>query len=669
MIHYAVKVSILMTLSLVLLAQLLFNPALLSLIFAISIYHLFRNLKHESKTPPRIWIFILTSLALVSIYFSYQSFIGVEAGVAVLATFLFAKALETKTKRDVIILFNFALFVSASSFLHSQSIWMAMIILLCLFSCFIGLYRLQISEFLASKKQVIGLKTDAKYVGKFLLLALPFFILLFIFFPRLPPLWHIPIPEQKGITGMSDTMSPGDIAELSQSSSLAFRILGNMQQLPPRDQLYWRAMVLDQYDGKTWTSSFINQQPYSENEFSGTSKTNFEYQYLAADERVKWIMGLEKSIPMEPNFQLKQDWSITPRRQVVRNQPIKLQWVGEVQLTKISNTPSNLVERINIQTPSELDKQSRQFALKMFAQSQQQPERYIQHILEWYRENNFVYTLTPGLLNQNRVDEFLFQSRQGFCEHYASSFALLMRYVGIPARVVVGYQGGQLAPDRVSWEVRQLDAHAWTEVQIKGQWQRIDPTAMIAPERIDGGMQDYLENDQSVFGRSEQNWKYRQFSLLKDVRIWSDYVTYQWQSKVVGYDAEKQQSWLSKLGLKTVYAAVLALFTSIIVLLLFYFAWIYYRDRQSGNSFERVIQSFSQRQPVNLRKQTAETFYTWMYRLADSVEDAEQSVFFETAKYYQQQFSRVKNEQDIKQFKRMLKSCASMLKKSRKHLS
>ena len=127
MIHYAVKVSILMTLSLVLLAQLLFNPALLSLIFAISIYHLFQNLKHESKTPPRIWIFILTSLALVSIYFSYQSFIGVEAGVAVLATFLFAKALETKTKRDVIILFNFALFVSASSFLHSQSIWMAMI--------------------------------------------------------------------------------------------------------------------------------------------------------------------------------------------------------------------------------------------------------------------------------------------------------------------------------------------------------------------------------------------------------------------------------------------------------------------------------------------------------------------------------------------------------------
>jgi len=245
---------------LVFIAQVFFNPVLLSVIFSLILLCLFFSLKDQSKAVAKMWTFALTILALGTIYFSYKSFLGIEAGVAVLSTFLFAKALETKNKRDVIVLFNFALFVSASSFLYSQSIWMALMIVLCLLSCLIGLYRLQTSEFKSLENQSTALKTDAKHVAKFLILALPFFILLFVFFPRLPPLWHIPIPEQKSVTGMSDRMSPGDIAQLSQSTSLAFRIIGNMDKLPSRNELYWRAMVLDQYDGKTWTSSFINQR-------------------------------------------------------------------------------------------------------------------------------------------------------------------------------------------------------------------------------------------------------------------------------------------------------------------------------------------------------------------------------------------------------------------------
>lgn len=668
MIHTAVKTAILITLILLFMAQLVFNPILLNIIFAVMVVFLYLNFKNTIKAISKFWTFGLTILALATIYFSYQSFIGVEAGVAVLSTFLFAKALETKNKRDVIILFNFALFVSASSFLYSQSIWMALIILLCLISSLTGLYRLQTSEFESAKKHMVSFKSDLQHVSKFLLLALPFFILLFLFFPRLPPLWYIPVPEQRGITGMSDSMSPGDIAELSQSSSLAFRIIGDMQQLPQNNELYWRAMVLDQYDGQRWTSSFLNQQKVSKNQFNDQSKQAFEYQYSAADPRVTWIMGLEQSVPLDRQFQLKQDGSIGSFRQVIRNQPIKLAWMGD-QAFATAQMNSNLIEKINTKVPIELDQKSRQFALSMFKQSAQQPERYVQNILNWYQSNDFIYTLTPGRLSQNRVDEFLFQSKRGFCEHYASSFAMLMRYVGIPARIVVGYQGGQLAPDQASWEVRQLDAHAWTEVQLNGKWQRIDPTAIIAPQRIDAGMQNYIENERTLLGNNQPSWKYSQFAFLKNVRIWSDYVSYQWQSKVIGYDAEKQQSWLSKLGLKTVYATVLALFTSMIVLLIFYFAWIYCRDQQRDNSFARAIQLFSQRQPLNLRKQPAETFYHWMYRLADSVSETEQSIFFETAEYYQQQFAYVKNAQDIKQFKKMLKYCASTLKNSRKHLS
>ncbi|NNH01484.1 DUF3488 and transglutaminase-like domain-containing protein [Acinetobacter sp. ANC 5414] len=670
MIHADVKTSILITLLLLLIAQVFFNPVLLSAIFALILLCLFFSFKDEAKAVSKIWTFALTILALVTIYFKYQSFIGIEAGVAVLSTFLFAKAMETKNKRDVIILFNFALFVGSSSFLYSQSIWMAIVIVLCLFSCLIGLYRLQTSEFKQAQNQSSALKTDAKHVGKFLILALPFFILLFIFFPRLPPLWHIPITVQKSVTGMRDSMSPGDIAELSQSSSLAFRIIGNMNKLPARNELYWRAMVLDQYDGRTWTSSLVNQQPIFTNTISRKTKQGFDYQYLAADSRVMWIMGLEKSIPKDPQYQLKQDWGISPIRSITRNQPITLHWLGDAQLQGQGGGTPNLLEKINIQTPEQLDEQSRQFALDMFQQSGQRPDRYVHNILQWYKRNNFVYTLTPGLLGGNRIDEFLFQSRQGFCEHYASSFAMLMRYVGIPARVVIGYQGGQLALDRASWEVRQLDAHAWTEVQLNGKWQRIDPTAIIAPQRIDGGMQNYIENDRSILGNKEQKWKYRQFSMMKNMRIWSDYASYQWQSKVVGYDAEKQQSWLSKLGLKTAYASTLILLSSILLVVILYFIWIYYRDRQQGSAYERVIQRFSKQLEAPLRKQPAETFFTWMHRLADMIEEDEHRIFTQTAEHYQQQrFSMAQNDQKLKQFKEMLKTCASALKNKRKHLS
>ena len=670
MIHADVRTSILITLLLLLIAQVFFNPVLLSAIFALILLCLFFSFKDEAKAVSKIWTFALTILALVTIYFSYNSFIGIEAGVAVLSTFLFAKALETKNKRDVIILFNFALFVGASSFLYSQSIWMAIVIVLCLFSCLIGLYRLQTSEFKQAQNQSSALKTDAKHVGKFLILALPFFILLFIFFPRLPPLWHIPIPEQKSVTGMSDSMSPGDIAELSQSSSLAFRIIGNMNKLPARNELYWRAMVLDQYDGRTWTSSFVNQQPVFTNTISRKTKQGFDYQYLAADSRVMWIMGLEKSIPKDPQYQLKQDWGISPIRSITRNQPITLHWLGDAQLQGQGASNPEFLEKINTQIPEQLDKKSRQFALDMFQKSGQRPDRYVHNILQWYKRNNFAYTLTPGLLGGNRIDEFLFQSRQGFCEHYASSFAMLMRYVGIPARVVIGYQGGQLALDRASWEVRQLDAHAWTEVQLNGKWQRIDPTAIIAPQRIDGGMQNYIKNDRSILGNKEQKWKYRQFSMMKNMRIWSDYASFQWQSKVVGYDAEKQQSWLSKLGLKTAYASTLILLSSILFVVILYFTWIYYRDRQQGSAYERVIQRFSKQLEAPLRKQPAETFFTWMHRLADVIEEDEHMIFIQIAEHYQQQrFSMAQNDQKLKQFKEMLKTCAYALKNKRKHLS
>ncbi|HRB57592.1 MAG TPA: DUF3488 and transglutaminase-like domain-containing protein [Acinetobacter johnsonii] len=659
--HSSIRIAIVLTLSLIWITQLSFSPMLLSVIFAICIGCLWYFMKSTGNHFPKWAIYILTLAALAVTFWSYQSFLGVEAGVAVLSIFLFAKASETKTQRDVIILFNFALFVAASMFLHSQSFMTAVMVLLCLLSCLLGLYRVQTHYFASENSNRMALRQDAKHVIKFVGLALPFFVLLFIFFPRLPPLWHIPIPENKAVTGMSDSMSPGDIAQLSQSSHLAFRIIGDVTQLPNRSELYWRAMVLDQYDGQKWTSSFINQQSISDDTLTQISTSKkWNYQYLPADAAIPWIMGLEYSQPLERRYQLRQDWSIQAYRQVQRVEPISLQWMGNVQLTQTKL--SNVQRSINLKAPEQIDLKAQQFAQQLFKQSNDNPNRYIQNVLQWYRNNGFSYTLQPGLLGQHRIDEFLFQSKQGFCEHYASSFAMLMRYVGIPARIVVGYQGGQSSPDAKSWEVRQLDAHAWTEVFVDGRWNRYDPTAMIAPQRIEQGMQDLMSQDASVWGDSSR-WHVQRYSVLNKMRIWSDYASYQWQSKVVGYNAETQRGWLQKLGLQSSYSLVLLIMISIGGLVLLYWGVIFWHKRAQTSEYDIVVQSFSRSLIAEQRKQDAETVNKWLLSLAQDVKPEQQVLFHQAADYYQQmRYSNTLNSKNIQQFKRMLKTCASALK-------
>ena len=219
-------------------------------------------------------------------------------------------------------------------------------------------------------------------------------------------------------------------------------------------------------------------------------------------------------------------------------------------------------------------------------------------------------------MGKNRIDDFLFGSKQGFCEHYASSFALLMRYVGIPARVVIGYQGGALAPDAQTWEVRQLDAHAWTEVQLNGEWQRFDPTAIIAPERIDQGMQDLMQNQRDILGGHQSTWQYQQFQVLKTLRVWSDYASYQWQSKVVGYDVDEQKNWLNKLGLSSSYRAVGVMFLGILGLILLFIGFKFWQNYRALSEMEKLLRHFAKGLSVTQQKGHSETFQQWMLRLS-----------------------------------------------------
>ena len=613
-------VPIFLSLGLILIAQVGFSPLYLSFVFVLMMLALFlhfKKQKQDQNAQLSKWLKMgLVGLALVAIYLSYGSFIGVEAGTAALAVFLFGKSLELKNKRDLIIFFNFALFVSASLFLYSQSIWMALMVICCLVSCLFGLYRIQITEFKQVPQQILSAaRHDIGHIFKFIGLAVPFFIILFLFFPRFPPLWHVPIASDQGVTGISDRMSPGDIAELSQSSALAFRIIADLKQLPAQHELYWRAMVLDEYDGTTWTSHVSNQYSFQINRQNLDSQ-GIRYQYLAADQRQKWVTGLEKTIPLERRLNLHQDYSITPNRLVQRNQPISLLWVGQ-DFNNLNLELNDAQKKRYTLYPQHLDQQAQALAKRLFDQSQSDPNRYVENVIQWYRQQQFKYSLQPGRLGSHRVDEFLFKSKEGFCEHYASSFVMLMRYVGIPSRVVVGYQGGQAAPDEQSWEVRQLDAHAWTEVFLNQQWIRVDPTSIIAPQRLDLGMQNYLSNDQSAFGDEQfSNFKYQQFSALKQLRIWSDYASFQWQDKVVGFDSERQKKWMSLLGIKSNYAYGILIIAGLFAIgMIYYLVWRF-RTFNQQTRINRILNRFAQKLSADQHNRKGESFKSWMLRLA-----------------------------------------------------
>ena len=613
-------VPIFLSLGLILIAQVGFSPLYLSFVFVLMMLALFlhfKKQKQDQNAQLSKWLKMgLVGLALVAIYLSYGSFIGVEAGTAALAVFLFGKSLEPKNKRDLIIFFNFALFVSASLFLYSQSIWMALMVVCCLVSCLFGLYRIQITEFKQVPQQILSAaRHDIGHIFKFIGLAVPFFIILFLFFPRFPPLWHVPIASDQGVTGISDRMSPGDIAELSQSSALAFRIIADLKQLPAQHELYWRAMVLDEYDGTTWTSHVSNQYSFQINRQNLDSQ-GIRYQYLAADQRQKWVTGLEKTIPLERRLNLHQDYSITPNRLVQRNQPISLLWVGQ-DFNNVNLELNDVQKKRYTLYPQHLDQQAQALAKRLFDQSQSDSNRYVENVIQWYQQQQFKYSLQPGRLGNHRVDEFLFKSKEGFCEHYASSFVMLMRYVGIPARVVVGYQGGQAAPDEQSWEVRQLDAHAWTEVFLNQQWIRVDPTSIIAPQRLDLGMQNYLSNDQSAFGDEQfSNFKYQQFSALKQLRIWSDYASFQWQDKVVGFDSERQKKWMSLLGIKSNYAYGILIIAGLFAIgVIYYLVWRF-RTFNQQTRINRILNRFAQKLSADQHNRKGESFKSWMLRLA-----------------------------------------------------
>lgn len=625
------------------------------------------------------WLqYAVVLIGLGLIYLHFRTFLGVEAGCATLALILLGKAFEVKNYRDAVIELNFALFVVAALFLYGQSILIAVAAVIAIVACLYAMYQLQnfrqdfeeMSDQQVTSSQLT--QQAFKIVIKLILLASPLMVLLFLFFPRFPPLWNIPLSNSQAKTGVTDEMSPGDIAQLSQSSELAFRVIfaqNQINQAPPISaEMYWRAMVLEDFDGIKWTQNPRTKYNFGVRQTSQNSQlpkwytvdTNAQsikqlpYQMIIEPTYQPWLYALDFSKATEP-LMMKADGSIQSLQPISRRQ--------NYQLTYLETTPKldleiqQIPQNINLRLPQAGNPKSQAFAQQLFKQNQQNPERYAHAVLSWIRTQQFSYTLSPPLLKDERIDDFLFRTKAGFCEHYASAYANLMRMAGIPARVVVGYQGGRAAPDGQSWEVRQLDAHAWTEVWFAGKgWVRIDPTAAIAPDRINLGMQNYAQQNDHVFGEQQNAWNMQQQRWATQAKIWVDYVNFQWQSKVVGFDQNSQQNWLKKLSIGNLTQQLILMIIAMAVLIALMVWWLSRQQKKQQSQLEIELSLLSKKLENNqLQRREHEPVLTWLNRIYNAQNLVDHRLIQIIELYTRHQYIQPLEQDDLKNLYQLLR--------------
>lgn len=470
-------------------------------------------------------------VALLSIMMKFRTLNGLEAGTALLSIMAGMKLLETRNHRDYTILVFIALFLLFAELLYDQSMWMLPYLIMSTLFSTATLLRLH------DGGACISYRDAFKRCIRMALQAAPLAILLFVFFPRLQgQFWAL--PSRGGATsGLSETMSPGDVSQLSLSDDVAFRVEFNGPP-PPESQRYWRAIVLHDFDGRTWSRERLQGATPVVQNISNV----YDYRLLLEANNQRWIPLLDAPIQwqlprsiMLPDLQLRAAEPISQLTEITVRSAITYH---------LDEQLSRNARYIDTQFPTALNPRSVRLAQQLHVQANTD-DAYINTVLRIFNQQNFSYTLEPPPLGINAVDDFLFNTRSGFCEHYASAFTFMMRAAGIPARVVTGYQGGEFNSLGDYLIVRQSDAHAWSEVWLQGRgWVRIDPTAVIAPNRINTGLQSALSATEPVPGRL-----LRQFRWLNNARLGWDAVNTFWKKHIVEFDTFKQQTLLSKLGI------------------------------------------------------------------------------------------------------------------------
>ena len=482
------------------------------------------------SSPPGWVVLMLAGFSIPLLFVRFHTFNGLIAGTALLVLMAGLKLLETKTKRDIYIITLIIYFVSLSALLAGDSFW--------LLAYLIGVCWLTTATLLRLTSSVPApdWRISLRYGARVLSQALPLALVFWLLFPRFAgPLWQIPSDQRAAKTGVSDTMSPGDITHLALSDEVAFRVRFATAAPPPQER-YWRGPVLHSFDGRTWRGTdliFANAVPLQ------PQGPAYQYTVMMEPHQHKWIFTLDwpaqwnlARAGLNSDYTLVQDFDLSRPVDVLATSYSRVQFPASLgDYARRRDTRPPLHNPRTLQLAQEL------------RSAHPDDMELVRAVLAMFTQQPFYYTLSPPILGDSPVDEFLFGTRRGFCEHYASAFAALMRAAGIPARVVTGYQGGTLNPYGDYWIVRQSDAHAWDEVWIEGKgWVRIDPTSAIAPQRIERGLTDAVSTDEAMASR----WQ-RSSPWFAGARLRLDYLREIWRERILDFDQDSQRRLLEML--------------------------------------------------------------------------------------------------------------------------
>lgn len=536
------------------------------------------------KIPGKLILFLLTIMLLVGIVFSYHTLIGRNAGTAMLLGLLCLKLFEIKSFRDIALIINLALFSIVINFLFNQSIPIAFIMLVALVFLFTALISFQHDYKKLNNKQPITLdliraneKYHFKLAIKMLTQAMPFAIVLFVLFPRVDgPLWGLPEDAFSASTGLSDQMSPGRISQLSNDSSVAFRVKFDTT-VPSADKLYWRGPVMWNFDGYNWTAPSNERLAISSFNFTGLGDiTNYTITLQPHNNHWMFALDIPSTLPDRTRLSANMQMISIPRVHKLKRYKMSsytryiLPTYSQITLERYLRLPQS-----NADDPDSNLYKSRLLMKNLKVSGN--PQNTINNVLNYFSTQDFYYSRQPPLLYNNPIDEFLFDTKRGYCEHYASSFTILMRLAGIPARVVTGYQGGEINPLDNYMTLRQSDAHAWSEVFLNDKgWVRVDPTAAIPPANIEN-TEDTLRSNSTLRKYSnlyKASWLSKQ---IKNMRFAWDAVNNRWNQWVLGYNSKRQKAFFAAIGipeiswqgLSQLLFSILAILTGLLALIVF----------------------------------------------------------------------------------------------------
>ena len=490
------------------------------------------------KPMPMVLRILATAVAVGALVTTYGGLMGRRAAVSMLVLMLSLKLLETFRVRDARVVASLSLFLCGTQFLFSQGVPMIVYIISCLLSSLIAFMYLQRCE----AYDVLGeapdtdrnLLTELGFGTALLALALPVGLALFLLFPRWgSPLWGLPEDALDARSGLSDSMTPGSIQGLFMDDSPAFRAKfeGDM---PRNSDLYWRGPVFWEFDGSTWQVSYLSRNLLAENK-PDQNKAPFRYVVQMEPTEQKWLFALDYPALVPRRTKMTIDYQLITSRPVTQlREYVMASDPGFKDTPKLKQT----LLRAALELPQGFNPRTAEL-ISAWRKEAKSDSEIVQRALQHFNQQEFRYTLNPPLLSKHTVDEFMFDTQEGFCEHYASAFTVMMRMAGIPARVVTGYQGGFYNNIGSYVLVRQSDAHAWSEVWIRGSgWTRIDPTAAVAPERVERGAMESIDQRRYMFD----------FQWLRNARNTFDLFQRGWNNWVVTFGSERQSRLLSIFG-------------------------------------------------------------------------------------------------------------------------